>query len=215
MIRSSSRHQPDYRDFITRFDQMLLRDKHAVHRKSTQWQQASKGWESFLQSKPDCAAGNILPERNNHALTSRERCMRPKEKNSHFHPRGYRLAARLAKRGANKGANMEKHMPLPSSYIKMQQDQPDLVRAYEALGAACAKAGPLDARTISLVKLAISLGAGLEGAAHSHARKAMAAGWKRDELLHVAHLCAPTIGFPSMMRSRNWLLEMLEEKETK
>ncbi len=105
-------------------------------------------------------------------------------------------------------------MSIPSPYLAMAREQSELVKAYEALGAACAAAGPLDARRIALVKLAISLGAGLEGAAHSHARKALEAGCARDELLHIAHLCAPTIGFPGMMRARQWVLDVTDRHET-
>jgi AhpD family alkylhydroperoxidase len=83
------------------------------------------------------------------------------------------------------------------------------MRAYEALGEACAGAGPLDRRTVALVKLAISLSAGLEGAAHSHARKALEAGCTPEELLHVATLLTPTIGFPPMMRARGWVQDVV------
>ena len=96
-------------------------------------------------------------------------------------------------------------MSIPSPYLRMREEHPGLVEAYEALGAACAEAGPLDPQTVALVKLAISLGAGLEGAAHSHARKALEAGWTADELMHVALLSAPTLGFPTMMRNRGWV----------
>lgn len=106
-------------------------------------------------------------------------------------------------------------MGLPSSYVRMRTDQPGLLGAYEAFGAACAAAGPLDAKTIALCKLAVSLGSALEGAAHSHTRKALEAGCTREEILHVAHLCAPTIGFPGMMRSRGWVLDVLEKGERK
>src|SRR5947207_15629316 len=93
-------------------------------------------------------------------------------------------------------------MALPSPYIRMKREHLGLVEAYEALGAACAAAGPLDAKTVALVKLGVSLGAGLEGAAHSHARKALEAGWTGEDLMHAALLCTPTIGFPAMMRGR-------------
>lgn len=100
-------------------------------------------------------------------------------------------------------------MSIPSSYKKMRQEQPGILTSYEALGAACAASGPLDARAIALVKLGVSLGAGLEGAAHSHCRKALEAGCTPEELMHVAHLTAPTLGFPSMMRNRNWVMEVV------
>ena len=103
-------------------------------------------------------------------------------------------------------------MSIPAPYAKLKKERPVLIAAYEAFGDECAKIGPLDAKNVALLKLAISLGAGLEGAAHSHARKALEAGWKPEELLHVATLSAPTIGFPSMMRNRGWINDVIEEK---
>ena len=101
-------------------------------------------------------------------------------------------------------------MSIPSAYQQMKQSNPKMLEAYEALGAACAASGPLDARTISRVKLGMSLAAGLEGAAHSHARKALEAGCTEAELLHVANLSAPTIGWPSMMRAREWVTDVTQ-----
>ena len=61
---------------------------------------------------------------------------------------------------------------IPKRYMQMHQDYPELMQAYESFGETARKAGPLSDREVSLVKLAISIGAGLEGAAHSHCRKA-------------------------------------------
>ena len=105
-------------------------------------------------------------------------------------------------------------MSIPSPYARMKKDHPALMKAYEEFGLACSKAGPLDARTVALLKLAISLGAGLEGAAHSHARKAIEAGWTASDLMHVATLCGPTIGFPPMMRSRGWVADVTGGSES-
>lgn len=103
-------------------------------------------------------------------------------------------------------------MSIPQPYLTFKQERPELVEAYERLGRLCSESGPLDAKTVALVKLAVSMGAGLEGAAHSHIRKAMEAGWTREELLHAAVLCTPTIGFPSMMRARKWVLDVAGDK---
>jgi alkylhydroperoxidase/carboxymuconolactone decarboxylase family protein YurZ len=103
-------------------------------------------------------------------------------------------------------------MPLPKAYQQMRRDQPELVRTYEALGEACRKAGPLDAKSTALAKLAIALGAGLEGASHSAVRKALGTGCTAEELLHVVHLATTTIGFPAMMRARTWVLDIVEDK---
>ncbi len=102
---------------------------------------------------------------------------------------------------------------LPINYLDMRREQPELMRAYEALGEACSEAGPLDARTSELVKLGVALAAGLEGGSHSHARRALLAGCSPDELRHVVHLLTPTIGFPAMMRARSWVDDVLAEQE--
>lgn len=98
---------------------------------------------------------------------------------------------------------------IPKRYHQMHDDHPQLMQAYEAFGKAAAEAGPLSPREIALVKLAISLAAGLEGAAHSHSRKALEAGCTADDLRHVALLCAPTIGFPTMMRAKLWVEDVV------
>jgi 4-carboxymuconolactone decarboxylase len=98
---------------------------------------------------------------------------------------------------------------IPETYLDMRREHPDVMSAYEALGEACKKGGPLDAKTVELIKLGVSLSAGLEGASHSHARRALSAGCTREELLHVVLLLTPTVGFPSMMRARSWVEDVL------
>lgn len=85
-----------------------------------------------------------------------------------------------------------------------------MMRAYEEFGEATRNAGGLTAREIAMVKLAISIGAGLEGAAKSHARKAIRAGCSIEDLNHVTIVAAPTIGFPTMMRAKSWVNEAVE-----
>lgn len=99
---------------------------------------------------------------------------------------------------------------IPKPYKMMHQSHPDFMAAYEAMGDAARRAGPLTDREVSLVKLGISIGAGLEGAAHSHCRKALEAGCTPEDLRHVALLSAPTIGFPTMMRSKSWVEDVLQ-----
>ncbi|MGI9468478.1 MAG: carboxymuconolactone decarboxylase family protein [Rubripirellula sp.] len=101
---------------------------------------------------------------------------------------------------------------IPKRYQQMHQSHPELMEAYESFGKAAKDAGPLSAREIALVKLAISLGAGLEGASHSHCRKALEAGCQHEDVTHVAILTAPTLGFPSMMRSKSWVESIISKK---
>src|SRR5215212_5393062 len=103
-------------------------------------------------------------------------------------------------------------MPLPQAYRRLAQEHPAVIKAYEALADAVRAAGPLDAKSTALVKLALALGAGLEGGAHSAVRKALEAGCTREELLHVALLATTTMGFPAMMRARSWVLDVLDGK---
>ena len=102
---------------------------------------------------------------------------------------------------------------IPKRYRRMHDSYPDLMQAYESFGRAAKEAGPLSDREVSLVKLAISLGAGLEGAAHSHCRKALEAGCSPEDLRHVALLTAPTTGFPAMMRAKSWVDDVLEKQQ--
>lgn len=101
---------------------------------------------------------------------------------------------------------------IPGTYQKMHSDFPDFMQAYEAMGQAARQAGPLTDREVAMVKLAISIGAGLQGGAHSHCRKALKAGCTHEELRHVAMLAAPTIGFPTMMRAKSWVEDVLSKQ---
>ena len=103
---------------------------------------------------------------------------------------------------------------IPKPYQQMHQTYPELMKAYEAFGEATRNSGPLSAREAALVKLAISIGAGLEGAAHSHCRKATEAGCSAEDLRHVALLAAPTIGFPTMMRARSWVEDVVDGNDS-
>ena len=103
---------------------------------------------------------------------------------------------------------------IPKPYKKMHQQYPELMQAYESFGKATREAGPLSEREVALIKLAISIGAGLEGAAHSHCRKAVEAGCGSDDLRQLALLAAPTIGFPTMMRARSWIEDVLDKHDS-
>jgi 4-carboxymuconolactone decarboxylase len=102
---------------------------------------------------------------------------------------------------------------IPKPYQQMHLRYPELMHAYEAFGQAVREAGPLSVREVALVKLAISIGAGLEGATHSHCRKAIEAGCSASDLRHVAVLSAPTIGFPTMMRARSWVEDVVGDND--
>src|SRR5881397_3656151 len=102
---------------------------------------------------------------------------------------------------------------LPKRYLQFQKRYPQVFQAYDALGAATAEAGPLDGKTRALVKLAIAIGGQMEGAVHSHTRRAVEAGCSADEIRHAVLLSTATIGFPSMMKTLSWVEDVLGTKK--
>lgn len=99
---------------------------------------------------------------------------------------------------------------LPSPVKGFKDDYKDVWQAFVELGNRCHQAGPLDEKTRRLVKLALAVGAGLEGGTHSAVRNALAAGLSPEELKHVAVLGITTIGLPASMRALTWIGDGLQ-----
>ncbi len=97
------------------------------------------------------------------------------------------------------------HTDLPPPVKAFREDYADVWRAFNHLGERCHEAGPLDERTRRLVKLALAVGAGLEGGTHSAVRNALSAGLTSEEIKHVAVLGITTIGLPATMRAMTWI----------
>ena len=102
---------------------------------------------------------------------------------------------------------------IPGWYQEQRKRYPKVLSAYEALGEACQGAGPLDGKTRALAKLAIAVGARLEGAVHSHVRRSIEAGATLDECRHVVLLSTTTIGFPAMMAALSWAEDVARDEE--
>lgn len=94
---------------------------------------------------------------------------------------------------------------LPAYAGQLAKSKPDVWQAYESLGEALASSGPLDDRSRRLVKLALAVGAGSEGAVHSHARQALAEGLPAEALRHVALLGVTTLGLPAAVAALTWI----------
>ena len=106
-------------------------------------------------------------------------------------------------------------MKPPKRFQAFVKEHPEIADAYDALGKAVHEAGPLNDKTRALVKLGISTGARLEGAVHSHVRKALAAGATPREIRHAVLLALPTIGLPSMMAALSWIDDVLPKSNVK
>lgn len=101
---------------------------------------------------------------------------------------------------------------LPKPYLEFRDRFPELAEAYDKLGEAAHQSGPLDDKTRQLVKLALSIGAGNEGAVQSHTRRAIHAGAKHEEIFHVLALAVTSIGFPPTVKAYTWVTDEFKEK---
>ena len=96
----------------------------------------------------------------------------------------------------------------PDTFVEFVTRFPDLGRAWEAARQA-ERAGPLDEKACRLVKLAVAIGGRSEGAVHSAARKAIAAGVSAAEIEQVIALAASTVGFPRAVAAYTWVREVM------
>jgi len=94
---------------------------------------------------------------------------------------------------------------LPENVVRFKSNHEEIWSAFEQMGKACHQGGPLDEKTRRLIKVAIAVGAGLEGATHSAVRHAKESGATQAELEQIAILAITTIGFPPAMRALMWL----------
>ena|SRR5664279_777420 len=101
---------------------------------------------------------------------------------------------------------------LPNAFLSLREAYPEVAQAYDALAEATHAAGSLTNRERQLVKLALSIGAGLEGATHSHVRRSLEQGLTAEELRQVALLGVTTLGFPSAVRGYTWINDILETR---
>jgi 4-carboxymuconolactone decarboxylase len=94
---------------------------------------------------------------------------------------------------------------IPKPIEDLWKRYPTVWRAFNELGSRCHEAGPLDEKSRRLVKLALSIGAGLEGATHSAVRNAHSVGITQEEIDHVALLAVSTLGMPAATRALTWI----------
>ena len=103
---------------------------------------------------------------------------------------------------------MTKSMPVAAG--NLADEYPDIWKAYSALGKATADCGPLTDREKRLVKLALSIGVGSEGAVHSHTRRARADGIEPDAIRQVAMLAIGPLGLPRAVAAKTWIEDIDE-----
>lgn len=99
---------------------------------------------------------------------------------------------------------------VPGTYKEFVKRFPALGRAHENIAKAVEDAGPLDAKTLALIKIGICVGAGLESALRSHVRRAMQHGATAAEVEQAILLGMNTIGFPRTVAAWSWATKQLE-----
>ncbi len=100
---------------------------------------------------------------------------------------------------------------VPGPFRKFVEAYPECGMTYEALAMASREAAGYSEKDAELVKLALALGSRLEGAVHSHARRALEAGATATEVRGVALLGLTTLGFPHTMMGTSWIEDVLRE----
>ncbi len=99
---------------------------------------------------------------------------------------------------------------VPATFKEFITRYPELGRAHENVATAVERAGPLDAKTLALVKIGICIGAGLESAFRSHVRRAMQRGATEQEIEQAILLAMNTVGFPRTVAAWSWAHEQFE-----
>jgi alkylhydroperoxidase/carboxymuconolactone decarboxylase family protein YurZ len=92
----------------------------------------------------------------------------------------------------------------PKPFVAFSARYPALAKAWEQLHDA-GEAGPLDAHTRRLIKLAVAIGALREGAVRASVRKGATVGVTDAEVDQVIALAAATLGMPATVAIFTWV----------
>ncbi len=95
----------------------------------------------------------------------------------------------------------------PATFKAFVEKFPALGAAHENVAKAVDVAGPLDRKTCALVKIGISVGAGLESAVRSHVRRAVEHGASEAEIEQAILLTMNTCGLPRTVAAWKWAQE--------
>ena len=99
---------------------------------------------------------------------------------------------------------------LPGTYLKFIEKFPEIGEAHEQVAKSVDRAGPLDRKTCELIKIGLSVGAGLESAVRSHVRRAMQNGATEQEIEQAVLLSMNTLGFPRTVAAWSWARTQIE-----
>ena len=101
---------------------------------------------------------------------------------------------------------------VPETFKRFTKKFPDIAEAHEAIARLVDKKGPLDRKTCELIKLGISIGAGLMTATQSHARRSRQEGASLVEIEQAVLLTMNTCGFPRTVAAWQWAKQALTRR---
>ncbi len=99
---------------------------------------------------------------------------------------------------------------LPEFLQKVVDRYPQIWEKYRNLSQVISTVDGLDERFQKIVKLGIAIGAGREGAVHSHTKKCKRAGFRDAEIYHAALLAITTIGWSGAVAALSWIDDELK-----
>ncbi len=88
---------------------------------------------------------------------------------------------------------------MPELLDSFKSEFSDAWTAYAQLRDACDSSGPLDAKTVQLIKIGISAAMGHEGGLMAHIAQAKKAGAEDKEIYQAILVCAGQSGFPASL----------------
>ncbi len=100
----------------------------------------------------------------------------------------------------------------PQAYTRFVERFPDLGEAWDLIHRQGGD-GPLDAKTVRLVKIGIAMGAMREGQVHASVRKALRLGINREEIDQVVSLVSATLGMPATVAAFCWANDILDQDD--
>ncbi len=90
---------------------------------------------------------------------------------------------------------------MPQTLSRFKKQFPDIWKAYENLRDSCSQTGPLDRKTVELIKVGISAALEREGGLIAHVARAKRAGAKPAEIYQAILQGIGLTGFPAFLAS--------------
>ena len=110
-------------------------------------------------------------------------------------------------------SKMSTNADIPETFKTFTERYPGLGDAHESIAKAVDQAGPLDRKCCELIKIGLSVGAGLETATRSHVRRALEHGASKTEVEQAILLAMNTCGFPRTVAAWKWAQVCIQDEK--